>query len=311
MIVLDSEQIRARVSMPQLIEALRNAFAREFQTPPRQLMKVPGGQGDRLLLSMPAFAPDGAATIKLASVFPDNAARGIPTIHGAIVVFSAHGAPTAVLDGGMVTKLRTAAASALASTYLSRADSANLVIFGTGALAPYMAQAHCAARPVRKIRVCGRNEARVAETVASIRALVGPADVQPASSPQAAVADADIVSCATSAESPVVQGAWLKPGAFLDLVGSFSPHKRECDDDAVRRARLFVDTFEGAMSEAGDLLDPLERGIIRREQIEAELADLVAGRTRGRTSPQEITLFKSVGTAIEDMAAAQLIVGLG
>lgn len=123
-----------------------------------------------------------------------------------------------------------------------------------------------------------------------------------------AVATADIVSCATNSATPVLVGKWLNPGAFVDLVGSFSPSKREADDDVILRSRIFVDTFEGALSEAGDIIDPLARGIIDRQRLEGELADLVSGRVTGRSSPDEITLFKSVGTALEDLAAAQMIV---
>jgi ornithine cyclodeaminase len=213
------------------------------------------------------------------------------------------------VDGAAVTKLRTSAASALASTYLSRADSAHLTIFGTGELAPYMAMAHCTARPIRRVSVCGRDVERVNLAVAAIRSLVERhIEISAAASIEEAVSAADIVSCATNSSTPVFAGKWLKPGAFVDLVGSFSPTKREADDDAVCRARIFVDTFEGALAEAGDLIEPLQRGIIGRERIEGELADLVTGRVQGRGAPEEITLFKSVGTALEDLAAAEMIV---
>lgn len=265
--------------------------------------------GERLLLAMPAFDRDGAGVVKLATVFPDNQSQGMPTIQAAIIVFSERGTPIALLDGTIVTQLRTGAASALASRYLSRADSAHLVIIGTGALAPMMAAAHCTVRGITRVSVCGRSTERASLTAAAISALVGPnVEVVVSSSLEQTVASADIVSCSTSSPTPVLAGKWLKPGTFVDLVGSFSPKKREADDDVVLRSRIFVDTFEGALTEAGDLLDPLARGIIDRERIEGELADLVCGRAQGRNSDDEIILFKSVGTALEDLAAAQMIV---
>lgn len=309
MLVLDAAEIRSLVSMPQLIECLRDAFRDPPKLPGRQVMPIPGGKGDRLLGYMPAFDREGGGVIKLATVFPDNSERGLPTIQAVLMVFSATGAPVALLDGTMVTRLRTGAASALASTYLSRTDSSHLIVVGTGALAPYVALAHCTVRPICRVTVAGRHEARARETGAQIRSLVGGAvEINIATAFDKVVPAADIISCVTSSTQPVLAGKWLRPGAFVDLVGSFSPLKREADDEAVLLSRLFVDTFEGALAEAGDLLQPLERGVIRRERIEGELSDLVAGRVCGRQRTDEIILFKSVGTAIEDLAAAKLIV---
>jgi ornithine cyclodeaminase/alanine dehydrogenase-like protein (mu-crystallin family) len=307
--VLDAQAIRQLVSMPQLIESLRAAFAGGFTAPGRQFSAIPGGSGDRLLLYMPAFSPDGGGAVKLVTLAPENRAKGLPTLQAALLVFSQTGAPAAVLDGTLVTRLRTGAASALAGSYLSRRDSSHLLVIGTGAQAPYMALGHCAVRPIRRVSVWGRDEMRAQATAAEIRSLVThQVEVGVAGSREQAMADADIVSCATSCTEPVVAGKWLRPGTFLDLVGSFSASRREVDDEAVLRSRLFVDTLEGALSEAGDLLQPMRRGLIDRSRIEGELADLVLGKVRGRRTPQEIILFKSVGTAIEDLAAAQLIV---
>ncbi len=308
MLVVTAEEIRRLAPMPALIEALREAFRNGCVAPVRHAASVPGGAGDRLVLTMPAFQPDGRGVVKLVTVFPDNRARQLPTVGALIVVLSETGQPTAVLDGSAITQLRTAAASALASTYLSRADSTHLVIMGTGALAPYMALAHCAVRPIRSIAVWGRREARSTATVAAVRALVG-ADVRvlAPNSLKEALATAHIVSCATTSPTPVLAGEWLQPGVFVDLVGSFTPTTREADDAVVCRSRIFVDTLAGAMAEAGDILDPLARGVIKRTQIEGELADLVSGRATGRRTPAEIIVFKSVGAAIEDLAASQLV----
>ncbi len=335
MLMLSSEEIRAAAPVTRVIDCLEQAFREGCVAPLRQVAEMPGGEGGRLFLSMPAFHREGGGVTKLATVFPDNPAQGLPTIQSVIVVFSETGAPVALLDGIAVTQLRTGAASALASRYLSREDSAHLVVMGTGALAPAMAEAHCAARPITRVSVWGRRPERAAATAEAIRARVSATEamtdgtmsaartaagrggapgkpevevVAPAALEEA-VSTADIISCSTSSVTPLLAGKWLKPGAFVDLVGSFSPRKREADDDVVRRSRLFVDTFEGALSEAGDFLDPLERGVITRERIEGELADLVSGRTVGRRTPDEIITFKSVGAAIEDLATSRLVVG--
>jgi ornithine cyclodeaminase len=311
MIVLDTPQIRALVAMPRLIDCLETAFRKTFTVPARQVEPMPGGAGGRLFFSMPAFDPDGGAVVKLATYVPENAHSSVPAIQAAIVVFDEAGTPTAMLDGTIVTQLRTGAASALASRYLSREDSAKLVVIGTGALAPNMALAHCAVRPIERIAICGRNADRAGATVEAVRGLIGPGiEVLVSNSVEDEVAGADIVCCATSSATPVVRGNWLRPGTFVDLVGNFSHDKREADDETVLRSRVFVDTMAGALAEAGELLIPIEAGIVTREHIEGDLAALASGQVMGRRNDREITLFKSVGTAIEDLAAARLIVAM-
>jgi ornithine cyclodeaminase len=307
MLVLDAEAVRSRAPMPAMIACLREAFRRQTVARPRHIVDLPGG---RSLLVMPAFDAQGAGAVKLATVSPGNAAKGLPTVQAAIVAFSEDGTPIALIDGASVTQLRTAAASALASQYLSREDSAHLVVIGTGALAPYMAAAHCTVRQISRVSVWGRRHERAVATADAIRSLVASnVEVTAAQSVEDAVRSADIVTCATTSKTPVLLGHWLQRGVFVDLVGSFKPSTREADDAVVLHSRIFVDTFEGALAEAGDLLDPLERGILQRECIEGELADLVCGRVTGRANPDESIVFKSVGTAIEDLAAVQLIVG--
>ena len=309
MLILNANEIRALAPMAELIDCLEDAFRIGYLVPARQVTEMGGGAGNRLFISMPAFDPKGSAAVKLATYFPDNPTRELPTIQAIVIVFSDMGSPVAILDGTMVTRIRTGAVSALASKYLSRADSSHLVIIGTGALAPFMAQGHCAVRHIGRISVWGRSHERAAETASTIRSLVRQdIEVSVTKSIERAVTTADIVSCSTASPTPILAGKWLRPGTFVDLVGSFSPTKREADDEVVRRARIFVDTFKGALVEAGDLLDPLARKVIARKNIEGELADLVSGRVTGRSSHDEVTLFKSVGTAIADFAAAQLIV---
>lgn len=309
MLVLDAEKIMGLVSIPELVEALRAGFQTECLIPPRQIVSMPGNEAGRLFVSMPAFTHDGAAAVKLVTLFPDNPDVGMPTIQAAVVVFSERGTPVALLDGTAVTRLRTAAASALASQYLSRTDSSHLAMVGTGELAPMMVAAHCAVRPIKRVSIWGRRDARARATASTVRALIDDEiEIVLPDSLEGTVRSADIVSCATSSETPIVTGRWLKPGTFVDLVGSFSPSKREVDDEVILRSRVFVDTLAGALAEAGDILDPMRRGVIDRARIIGDLADLTRGRQRGRETAGEIITFKSVGTALEDLVAAHLIV---
>lgn len=226
MLVPTAEKIHALCPMSRLIECLEEAFRTGSVAPERHVASVPGGSGERLLLLIPAFDSAGGGAVKFSTVCSDNQARGPPTIQGAIVVFSEAGTPTALLGGAAVTRLRTGAASPLASKYLSRRDSSQLLIIGTGALAPYMAMAHWAVRPISRVSISGRSAERESAT-------------------------ADIVLCATSRSTPVLAGRWLKRGAFVDFVGSFLPTKREADDDVMRRCRIFVDALEGGAGGPG------------------------------------------------------------
>jgi ornithine cyclodeaminase len=219
----------------------------------------------------------------------------------------ATGTALALVEGGELTLRRTAAASALAASYLAKIDAASLLVIGTGSLAPHLAAAHAAVRPIRRVRIWGRSPAKAEALARRLRADLPELDIAASSNLAADAAAADIVSCATSAAEPVLLGRWLAPGTHVDLVGNFSRQARECDDDTVRGARIFVDTVEGALAEAGDLLIPLATGAIDRNRIVGELADLCRGEVQGRTAPDEITVFKSVGAAIEDLIAAQLV----
>lgn len=299
---------------PALVDALARAFAQGAEVPLRHVHRL---DGDDTLLLMPAWrnaaadGGEGALGVKLVTVMPGNAARGVSTVAALYVLIDrSSGEPSAVIDGEALTLRRTAAASALAARFLARADAATLLVVGTGKLAPYLARAHCALRSsLRRVRVWGRTAARADAMAGALRAELAGIDVDVAPDLERAVRDADVISCATTATAPIVRGAWIAPGTHLDLVGGFTRAMREADDDAVARARLFVDTYVGALAEAGDLVDPIERGVVARDRVEAELAQLVRGERAGRLRADEVTLFKSVGTALEDLAAAQLVAG--
>ena len=260
------------------------------------------------LLLMPAWSDgeSGALGVKLVTVMPGNRERGRATVSAIYVLLDrTTGEPRAVIDGEALTLCRTAAASLLAARYLARDDASNVLIVGTGHLAPYMARAHCHERDIARLRIWGRNGVG-AQTMAQMLRDEG-LPAQAADDLEQAVHEADIVSCATTATQPIVHGAWLEPGCHLDLVGGFRRSMREADDTAVGRARIYVDTYAGALAEAADILEPLERGVIRRSDVLGDLADLVRGDVTGRSAPDEITLFKSVGAAVEDLAAARLL----
>ena len=310
--VLNADDIAAALAYPALVEALRAAFASGIAAPVRHHHTVPQPGRDATLLLMPAWTSAPVAAnerflgCKIVTVFPDNAAAGQPSVHGNYLLMSgATGAPLALMDARALTAWRTAAASALAASYLARADAAHLVMIGAGALAPHLVRAHMAVRPIRRVTLWNRTHGH-AVSLAFGLAVAG-VEVTIADDLAAAVADADIVSCATLATEPVLRGKWLKPGAHVDLVGGFTPKMREADNDAVKRARVYVDTRAGALKEAGDIVIPLRRGVIARKDIRGDLFELVSGKAKGRTSDRQITLFKSVGSAIEDLAAAVLV----
>jgi ornithine cyclodeaminase len=305
--IVGADEVHASLDFPALIDALAAMFEAGCEVPLRHHhgIAVPGAPEATLLL-MPAWQPGAALGIKIVSVFPGNAARSLPAVMGQYLLLdAATGAPKALIDGTALTLRRTAAASALASRFLSRPESAHLLMAGTGALAPHLIAAHCAVRPIRRVTIWGRNRDHARAAAAKID-LPGIATTVAAKLEDAA-AEADIISCATLATAPLVHGRWLRAGQHLDLVGGFTPAMREADDEAVRRAAVFVDTRGGAMKEAGDIVQPLASGALTAGAIKGDLFDLCRGTAPGRGAPGEITLFKSVGTALEDLAAAKLV----
>lgn len=297
---LDADAVARFAPHRDLVEALREGFRAAIETPVRHHHET----GKATLLLMPAWSKDWTG-LKTVTVKPDNVEKGIPSIQGTyLLIDNATGAPVALMDGGEITRRRTSAASALAADYLARRDASVLTLFGAGALAPHFAQAHAAVRPIKTVRIVNRNAEKAAAVAAELKALGF--DAAPASA-EDAVREADIVTCITNATSPLFKGEWLKPGAHVDLVGAYRPTMREADAEAVRRARVFVDTYEGARAEAGDLIQAEAEGAFSFDQIRGDLAQLCKGEVQGRTSESDVTLFKSSGTALEDLAAAVMV----
>jgi alanine dehydrogenase len=305
---ISADDIGRALSYGSLADALAEAFRAEIVAPVRHHHTIARLGSDATLLLMPAWtaAADGFLGCKLVTVFPDNAKRDRPSLYGLYLLLSGEtGEPLAMLEGRTLTAWRTAAASALAARYLARADASRLLMVGAGALARHLVRAHAAVRPVRFVTLWNRTR-RNAEELASALADTGLA-ISIADDLEPAIRAADIISCATLSSTPLVRGAWIRDGAHIDLVGGFTPAMREADDQAIRRAHVYVDTRAGALSEAGDIVDPIGRGVITVADIAGDLFDLCRGKVPGRTAMGEITLFKSVGSAIEDLAAAMLV----
>ena len=306
--LVTADEIDAVLTYPSLIAALRDAFRGDMVTPTRHHHTLDRPDGDATLLLMPAWSaqPGGYAGVKVVSVFPGNAARHLPSVTGSYLLLDGDsGVPLALLDGPALTAWRTAAASALAADLLAAPDARRMVMVGAGALAPRLVAAHAAVRPIAEVAIWNRTPDR-AETLAGRLDAPG-LQVRAVRDLAAAVAGADVVSVATMSREPLVEGAWLRPGAHLDLVGAYNPAMRETDDDAMRRATVHVDTRAGALREAGDVVQALAAGAIVEADIAGDLFDLCRGTVPGRRRRDEITLFKSVGTAIEDLAAAVLV----
>jgi ornithine cyclodeaminase len=307
--IVDAAATRAALPFDRLVPALRELFARPCHVPPRQAheIAVEGGAPVTSLI-MPAWVPGRAYGIKTINIAPGNAARGLPGLHATYLLYDAStGVPVAMLDGDEITTRRTAAASALAASWLARADARRLLVVGAGRVARLLPLAYATVRPVERAGVWARSPDAAQACAAKWRSAGFDAHAEPDLA--AAVARADIVSCATLATAPVVQGRWLREGSHLDLIGSFTPTMREADDDCFRGARVYVDTAE-ALAKSGDLLGPMSRGVLAAGDVAGTLEDLCRGAAAGRRTDAERTVFKSVGSALEDLAAAMLVAGL-
>ena len=303
---LGYSEVVAALDFPSLIEALRQMFRAGGEMPTRHhhSIPVPGGQ-DASLLIMPAWQAGQHIGIKVLTFFPDNGKLQKPSLMGAYLLFDGKtGEPLMQIDASALTARRTAAASALAASYLARPDCERLLMVGTGALASHLIEAHASVRPIVNILVWGRDHDKAERLAYRLtrrnRRVAATTDLADA------VRGAHIICCATPSTEPLIQGHWLPLGVHLDLVGGFRPEMREADDDCIRRARVFVDTRAGALAEAGDIIQPIKSGVLREDDIAGDLFELARGSRAGRRYHDQITLFKSVGMAIEDLAAARL-----
>ena len=294
--LIDADTLARVLQMSAAIDALEAAFAGRLpDAPPRARVEAPAGD----VLLMPAVG-EREAGVKLVTVAPGNPERGLPLIHALYVLLDgATLAPIALFEGAALTALRTAAVSGLATRYLAREDAARLVIFGAGVQATAHLEAMTAVRPVERVVVVSRTEGAADRLAGRAR----DAGLEASTGEPAAVADSDIVCTCTTSATPLFDGSRLSAGAHVNAIGAYRPEDREVDDGTVRRARIVVETREAAMAEAGDILIPMKAGVIDETAIVADLAEVVGGRLV-RRSPEEVTLFKSVGVAFEDLVVA-------
>ena len=304
-----AEEVEETLDFPSLVDGLHGTFRIGAAVPVRHHHSLPRkDEPDATLLLMPAWQGETHIGVKIVTVTPGNGRRGLPAVMGVYLLLDgSSGAPLAIVDGPMLTLRRTAAVSALASRFLSRPDSETLLMVGAGALAPHLIEAHAAVRPIRRVLVWNHRPERARELADNLAD--SPFEVSAIEDLEAAVGQADIVSCATLTQKPLIQGAWLRPGQHLDLVGGFTPDMREADDEAVRRSQVFVDTRDGATMEAGDIVEPIARGVLATDAIIADLIELSRGDEPPPRAATAITFFKSVGSALSDLGAAQLVVG--
>lgn len=312
-IFVDAAAVARNLPWPDLLQALQQAFAATgLITPTRAHHHMEGmsSPGTPVLLCMPAWSPQLGVGVKLVTVYPDNASRNLPSIHGLYVLMDgATGRAQAVLDAGELTARRTAAASALASQFLSRPDSATLLMVGTGRLSQHLPVAHAQVRPITRVLVWGRSQAKAQASADALQSQG--VNARAVAGLQDACAEADIISCATLSKTSLLQGEWLRPGTHVDLVGAFTPQMREADDEVFKRATsVWCDTTAGALVEAGDLIQALASGALDQERIKGDLVSLCQAGEAAPRHDADITVFKSVGAALEDLAAARLCLAL-
>lgn len=309
MLLLTEADVRILLPMQDLIDAMESALAAystgRVQQPVRTVMEV--GASRSFFGLMPAFVPDSRALgTKLVTVFAGNAAAGLPTHLATIILFDSEtGALRAIIDGRYITEARTAAVSAVSAKLLARQDASTLAIIGSGVQAHSHLEALSLVRPLKEVRVWSPTPEHRQRFAADARALTAAA-VMPAPDARTAVAGADLIVLVTASREPVVQSEWVADGAHICAVGACRPDQREMSTDLVTRARLFVDSRRGALSEAGDIIIPMKEGAFEDGHIAGELGELVAGRVGGRLKPSDVTIFKSLGMAVEDVTAAHV-----
>jgi ornithine cyclodeaminase len=305
MLTITAQQTDSALAFTPLLEALRETFKSGAIAPMRHHHDIVQETEDATLLLMPAWSQEsGYGGIKLVNVHPDNNTKNLPSINASYLLFDFNtGQHLCLLDADLLTAKRTAAASALAASYLARADSSHLLVVGAGKVGSQLPAAFAAALPIQKVTVWDRN---VENSKALVERLIEQGwDADLAPSLESAVRAADVISCATLAQQPIIKGEWLSAGQHLDLIGSFKPAMREADDQVMTRSKVFVDT-QAALIESGDLVVPLASGVISNSDIQGTLYELCASEKSWRTA-EDITVFKGVGHAVEDLSAACLV----
>lgn len=304
---ISGDFINSNTNFKELVSELRQAFsANSIIVPQRHHHDFPNPKEavDSSMLLMPAWDPEDKCGVKIVTVSPNNGKYDLPTIEGVYLYFeSQKGQLQAILEAKSLTNKRTAAASALASDILSNKDAKSLLMVGTGALSANLIEAHSSVRPIEKVYVYGRDFEKATQIAKSY--VNHNFTIEPVSTIGEVISEVDIISCATLSKDPLIKGKWLRPGQHLDMVGAYKVDMREADDEALLRSSVFVDNISSAIKETGDLVIPLKAGTIRKEGIKADLFSLCASKHPGRTKRDEITFFKSVGHALEDLIGAK------
>ena len=306
--VYDRKNVASSLQYGILIEALREAFSSKITAPERVQYTIKNKNGsDATLLLMPAWKMGEHIGIKIVSVFPENTAQNMSAVNANYFLMNANNGKTiAIMDGTELTLRRTACASALAADYLVKKKVDTLLMVGTGNLAPHMIKAHCVVRDYSRILIWGRNKEKAERLALSLdikdKEIVAKNDLKEA------LNVADVISCATLSERPLIMGDWIKSGQHFDLVGAFTPNMAEVDSQTIAMSKVVVDTYEGALSESGEIITALKEGHIKEKHILSDLRELVLEEKNIRNHSNDITLFKSVGTALEDLAAAELVI---
>ncbi len=309
--IINAEQVHQHLNFAELIPLLRHSFSRPFSMPQRQVHALAPEQNDNhdAFALLPSWNEKVIGN-KIFTYFPDNAEKyDLPGLFSKIMLFTRQtGEPLALVDGTSVTYWRTAAISALASQLLSRENSRNMMLFGTGNLASYLVKAHLTVRSLKQVTLWGRNGAKVNALLDELSARYPSVTFTASVDLDAEVANADIICCATGAKTPLFDGGMLSAGCHVDCLGNHLMNARECDTTTITRARVFVDSLANTLNEAGELLIPITEGAFTQHDIVGELADMCKDPTILRQSADEITLFKSVGTAVSDLVAAHSVV---
>ena len=305
MLIITKKDIEKNCKWNLLIDEIGQAFKSNLKFPQRPHHTIAQNKTrDSSLLIMPGWKEGAYIGIKIVNVFPDNSKKNLPSVIASYILHDFNtGTILANIEGSELTAKRTMAASALASKFLSRENSTSLLIVGTGRLAMEAAFAHSAVRDIKKVVVWGRDISK-AKKVSDFYSRDG-LNCLFTEDLKSAVVDSDIISCVTTSIDPLILSDWVSEGTHVDLVGAFTPTMRESDSELIARSRVFVDTNEGALSEAGDLLIPIKEGVFTKDSVIANLYELTQGKKQGRISSEEITVFKSVGASIEDYAAAK------
>jgi ornithine cyclodeaminase len=308
MLIINAETVTRALKFSPLIDGIAQSFASDITVPPRLHfdMENPKASRETTLLMMPAWQAGDVAGVKIVTVAPENGDKGLPSIQGSYLLMDVDtGSMIATMDAPALTARRTAAASALASRFLSRENSETLLMIGTGALSANLIEAHANVRPIKTVYVWGRDQSKAEAICRQVSHLN--LNCTAIDDIKQHISDADIISCATLSTQPLVHGEWLVPGQHLDMVGSYRPDMREMDDACLINSRVFVDNFEGALRETGDIVLPLKAGVISKEDIEADLFALCKQQFMMKRDENDITVFKSVGHALEDLTAAKLV----